>query len=110
MPGSIFSLLVLLVAWQNGARANWWYLGLEPRLSGSVQGAGGGADGSDGQQGLGIAGAGVIGPASAEKKLQECPPQRQTATDLLAFTASPASGKRRHEIGDRRMSTSIQIC
>ncbi|KAL2730252.1 protein Wnt-1-like [Vespula maculifrons] len=43
------------------------YLGLEPRLSGSVQGAGGGTDGSDGQQGLGLAGAGVIGPASAEK-------------------------------------------
>ncbi|KAK2583947.1 hypothetical protein KPH14_001206 [Odynerus spinipes] len=43
------------------------YLGLEPRLSGSVQGAGGGVDGGDGQQSLGIAGAGVIGPASAER-------------------------------------------
>ncbi|XP_033222280.1 protein Wnt-1-like [Belonocnema kinseyi] len=55
-PAIITTLVLLVVAGRNGVWANWWYLGIEPRISAANEIS------TDGQ-----IGAGVVGPASAEK-------------------------------------------
>ncbi|XP_011156200.1 protein Wnt-1 [Solenopsis invicta] len=81
MSMSYLLVSLLIVARQSGAQANWWYLGLEPRLtSGPIQGSG--VVDSQTQ----IAGAGVIGPASAEKN---CKNAHLTAKQQAICSRSP---------------------
>ncbi|XP_034940734.1 protein Wnt-1-like [Chelonus insularis] len=56
---NLLAIILLMFTRYQCAEANWWYLGLESRLSGSES-----ATGADGAPQIG---AGVIGPASAER-------------------------------------------
>ncbi|XP_011498284.1 PREDICTED: protein Wnt-1-like [Ceratosolen solmsi marchali] len=72
-------VLLLLIATRNGVRANWWYLGVEPRII------------SHGGHDVGVdvptqIGAGVMGPASAERN---CKNSHLTSKQQVICVRSP---------------------